>query len=162
MERSLKFSWNCWSLNEMGSLVSQLIKTCELPGMSAPAEYPSTWNMTWGENTKSSRTKIDTVRCVGPSHKHCMTALQKRSFLLSIIAAESLFFFFFFLSFFNILWEVRRGQSVKLAKMRRDRPTKVKKIYTVHRRTSPKHNYRVSYTTALFVGRCPLKSNMRT
>ena len=143
--------------------------------VSAPAEYPSTWNMTWGENTKSSRTKIDTVRCVGPSHKHCMTALQKRSFLLSITAAESLslslslplcvFIFLCFWSFFNILWEVRRWQSVKLAKMRRGRPKKVitpLNIYTVHRQTSPRHNYRVGYTTASFVGRRPLKSNMRT
>lgn len=36
-----KFNLNFGGLNEMGGLVSQLIKkTCELLGMSTPAEYP--------------------------------------------------------------------------------------------------------------------------
>ena len=149
MERRLKFNWNCWSLNEDGS--SQLVKKKPLNSQEClhlQKIHTSTWNMTWGENTKSSEMEIDTVRCVGPSHTlPCRNTasgpLQLQSHLL------------FTLSLINILWGVRRGEVSSWQKWAEKKLSwgKLLNIITTSWGFSPRHSFFVDglyYTLRLF------------
>lgn len=83
----------------------------------------STWNMTWGENTKSSRRKIDTVRCVGPADTRLLVAhLQPQGLFPRSI-----------LSFF------RRGEVSSLQTWGEEKPSmwKLLNIYIVHWASPP-------------------------